>query len=153
MNDFKEIFLVFFLLFRLEEKKNKKKARNSFIRNEKIMSEENRELSICEQLTRPAEEFVNDAEIEAAWASSTIQHMEAYYKLIKTIDTTKHDIRLSKDDDFVYNTFIETFPDLNCENLTEDDLKSPEGMFFLIHFYIFLIYFFYSKNKVARILC
>ena len=91
------------------------------------MSEDKRELSICEQLTRPAEEFVNDAEIEAAWASTTIQHMEAYYKLIKTINTDKHVIRLSKDDELLYQSFIETFPNLNCENLSEDDLKSPEG--------------------------
>jgi len=91
------------------------------------MSEERKPPSICEQLTRPAEEFENDGQIEAAWASSTINHMEAYYKIIRTINPAEHTIRLSKDDDLIYRAFQETFPELNVENLSENDLKSPEG--------------------------
>ena len=91
-------------------------------------SGEQRELSICEQLTRPAEEFVNDSQIEAAWSSVVIRHMEAYYKLIRTIDdhTT---IRLSNNDDQLYDALKAKFPDLNTELLTESDLKSERGEF------------------------
>jgi len=52
---------------------------------------------------------------------------QIYYKLITTASSLG-DIKLSSNDDLIYKDFKETFPDLNVENLTEDAIKSEEGM-------------------------
>lgn len=89
--------------------------------------EQKKELPICEQLTRPAEEFVNAAEVESAWCSTAVRHMETYYKLITSVKPLT-DIKLTSNDDNIYNAFKEEFPDLNVECLTEEMIKSDEGL-------------------------
>mgnify|MGYP002718381497 CR=1 FL=1 len=84
------------------------------------------EISIGEILCRPAEEFVNDPNIEIAWMSTAIRHMEAYYKLITSIKTSDV-IRLTPNDNYIYEEFRKQFPDLKVESLTEEMIKSNEG--------------------------
>lgn len=84
------------------------------------------ELSIGEILCRPAEEFTNDPTIEIAWMSTAIRHMEAYYKLITSIKNSDV-IRLTQNDDHIYEEFRKQFPDLKIESLTEEMIKSNEG--------------------------
>lgn len=87
---------------------------------------ENKELSAGEVLTRPAEEFVNDPDIEIAWMSSAVRQMEAYYKLITSVKSLD-EIKLTPNDDLLYETFQARFSDLNIESLTEESIKSSEG--------------------------
>lgn len=92
------------------------------------------ELSAVEQLTRPAEEFVNDAAVETAWLSTAVRHMETYYKLISSVKPLS-EFRLTSQDDFIYEAFTKAFPDLNVESLTEESIKSEEGWFSIAGFY------------------
>ena len=89
------------------------------------------ELSPGEVLTRPAEEFVNDPQVEMAWLSTAVRHMETYYKLITSVSLPR-DIKLTANDDLIYETFKQQFPDLNVEFLTEESIKSAEGLFFVV---------------------
>ena len=98
-----------------------------------MAEEQNKELSVCEQLTRPAEEFVNDPAIEVAWLSTAVRHMETYYKLITSVKPLT-DIKLTSNDDLIYNAFKEEFPDLNVECLTEEMIKSDDGLCFSLIF-------------------
>lgn len=86
-----------------------------------------RELSAEEVLTRPAEEFVNDEQVEMAWLSAAVRHMETYYKLITSVSPLTN-FKLTSNDDLVYEAFKTQFPELNVEVLTEEAIKSPEGM-------------------------
>ena len=88
--------------------------------------EEKRQLTALEQLTRPAEEFVNDATVEVAWLSTAVRHMEAYYRLISSLKEPAS-LRLTPNDDLIYGAFREAFPELNVERLTEEAIKSAEG--------------------------
>ena len=92
-----------------------------------MSTSETGDLPISELLTRPAEEFGNDPQIEVAWLSTAVRHMETYYKLITSVSDVK-DIKLTSNDDLIYDTFNERFSDLNIECLTEDSIKSTEGM-------------------------
>lgn len=93
-----------------------------------IMSDK-KQLSVGEILNRPAEEFGNDLNIEIAWMSSAIRHMEAYYKLITSVNATDV-IKLTPIDDEVYEQFRKEFPDLKVDALTEEMIKSDQGNFF-----------------------
>lgn len=88
----------------------------------------NNQLSVNEILNRPAEEFGNDLNIEIAWMSAAIRHMEAYYKLITSVKATDI-IKLTQIDDEVYEQFRKEFPDLKVDMLTEEMIKSDEGNF------------------------
>ncbi|KAH9388031.1 Protein pbdc1 [Tyrophagus putrescentiae] len=88
--------------------------------------EEKRQLTALEQLTRPAEEFVNDATVEVAWLSTAVRHMEAYYRLISSLKEPAS-LRLTPNDDLIYGAFREAFPELNVERLTEEAIKSAEA--------------------------
>lgn len=97
------------------------------------MADDKKDLGICEVLTRPAEEFVNDSVVEMSWMSTAIKHMEAYYKLITSVDCTA--IRLTPNDDEIFETFKQQFPELEVKTLTEQMIKSEEGNTMAYFFY------------------
>ncbi|CAG2118638.1 unnamed protein product [Medioppia subpectinata] len=77
-------------------------------------------------LSRPADEFVNDPNIEGLWLSKAVTHMEVYFKLISSLPSLKT-LRLTKHDDHVYTTFRQQFPQLDIKSMTEQTLKSDEA--------------------------
>lgn len=121
--------------------------------------EEKRQLTALEQLTRPAEEFVNDATVEAAWLSTAVRHMEAYYRLISSVKEPAS-LRLTPNDDLIYGAFREAFPELNVELLTEEAIKSTEGKWgrtdcskqLFSNSSLSTLTTFYSKSQVAPVL-
>jgi hypothetical protein len=92
-------------------------------------------------LSRPAEEFVNDPLVESLWLSKAINQMEVYFKLITSLPSLKT-LKLTKNDEFIYNTFKQQFNDLNIQLLTEEVLKSEEGLALNMFLKIFFLYFF-----------
>lgn len=76
-------------------------------------------------LDKPAEEFVNNENIEQLWAMKAFEHAEVYFNLLSAIDPKL--LRLSKIDDQLYQTFREQFRQLEIGTLKEDDIKSPKA--------------------------
>ncbi|XP_015116543.1 protein PBDC1 [Diachasma alloeum] len=76
-------------------------------------------------LSRPAEEFENDASVEALWAMKAFEHAEIYFNILCSLDPKI--LRLTPHDDAIYKTFREIFPDLKVDVINEDEMKSPEG--------------------------
>jgi len=76
-------------------------------------------------LSRPAEEFENDASIEGMWAIKAYEHAEVYFNILCSVDPRL--LKLTPHDDQIYKTFRETFPDLKVDAIVEDEMKSPEG--------------------------
>ncbi|XP_066995220.1 protein PBDC1 isoform X1 [Anabrus simplex] len=76
-------------------------------------------------LSRPAEEFGNDPNLEAMWAMKAYEHAEVYFNILCSVDPKL--LRLSPHDDTIYKTFRETFPDLKIDILNEEDFKSEEA--------------------------
>lgn len=76
-------------------------------------------------LSRPAEEFENDPSVEAMWAIKAMEHAEVYFNILCTVDPKF--LKLTPNDDQIYKSFRETFPDLKVDKINEDELKSPEG--------------------------
>lgn len=76
-------------------------------------------------LSRPAEEFVNDASLETMWVSKAVDHAEIYFNILCSVDPKI--LRLTAQDDVIHKTFRDEFPDLKVEVLNEDEMKSPEG--------------------------
>ena len=78
-------------------------------------------------LSRPADEFVNDPLVESLWLQKAVSHMEVYFNLITSLPSLKT-LKLTKNDDILYKAFREQFKDLDIKSLTEDSIKSEEGM-------------------------
>jgi len=76
-------------------------------------------------LSRPAEEYVNDAGVEALWAIKAYEHAEVYFNLLCAIDPSS--LRLTRLDDDIYTEFREKFPDFKVDKVEESQLKSPEA--------------------------
>ncbi|XP_015597698.1 protein PBDC1 [Cephus cinctus] len=76
-------------------------------------------------LTRPAEEFENDATVEAMWAMKAWEHAEIYFNILCSVDPKL--LRLTPHDDQIYKHFREVFPDLKVDHIDENELKSPES--------------------------
>lgn len=108
--------------------------------------ESNREPTMQEVLTSPAEDFINDPTIEMAWMSTAIRHMETYYKLITSVQPTTN-IKLTSNDDIIFDAFKERFSDLNVEKLTESMIKSDEGKKFVAKSFFFFGYHFLSTKN------
>nr|CAG4650603.1 EOG090X0HAI [Sida crystallina] len=82
-------------------------------------------LAAASVLGRPAEEFVNDENIEQLWAIKAFEHAEVYFNLLSSIDPKI--LRLTKLDDQLYKEFREKFGKLEIDLLKEDDLKSENA--------------------------
>ncbi|XP_049800185.1 protein PBDC1 [Schistocerca nitens] len=76
-------------------------------------------------LSRPAEEFENDASVEAMWAVKAYEHAEVYFNILCSVDPKL--LRLTPHDDMIYKIFREEFPDMKVDMLVEDELKSAQG--------------------------
>ncbi|KAK0168735.1 hypothetical protein PV327_002506 [Microctonus hyperodae] len=76
-------------------------------------------------LSRPAEEFENDAMIETMWAMKAFEHAEIYFNILCSVDPKL--LKLTPHDEQIYKTFREVFPDLRVDIINEDEMKSPEG--------------------------
>ncbi|XP_071947667.1 protein PBDC1-like [Antedon mediterranea] len=73
-------------------------------------------------LSQPAENYVNDANIEMQWAMKAFKHAEVYYNLISSVDSTS--LKLTKHDDEILENFKKDFPDFKIDKFEEGDLKS-----------------------------
>ncbi|ORY23987.1 putative polysaccharide biosynthesis protein [Naematelia encephala] len=71
----------------------------------------------------------NAQEIEMSFAVKTVEHLEAYEKLITGIPP--HKLKLTPLDDELHSHLLEIFPEFKFEdalrNLDEDDMKSARG--------------------------
>ncbi|RWS00422.1 protein PBDC1-like protein [Dinothrombium tinctorium] len=76
-------------------------------------------------LNRPAEEFVNDPDVERLWAIKAVEQMTVYFNLIKSVPTKE--LRLTPNDDLIYTKFREQFPDFNVQIIDIEALKSDEA--------------------------
>ncbi|XP_015794752.1 protein PBDC1 [Tetranychus urticae] len=81
--------------------------------------------SIKSMFTRPADEFVNDPDVEKLWSIKAVDQMIVHYNLISSVPP--RDLKLTKKDDMIYETFKETFPDFKLDVISTDDLKSEES--------------------------
>ncbi|XP_038045955.1 protein PBDC1-like [Patiria miniata] len=73
-------------------------------------------------LSRPAEEFGNDENLELRWAIKAYHHAETYFNLISSVDNRV--LKLTKQDDDIYHSFREHFPDLKVDVIDQEELKS-----------------------------
>ncbi|XP_037092096.1 protein PBDC1-like [Pollicipes pollicipes] len=76
-------------------------------------------------LSRPADEFGNDASLEAAWAVKASEHADVYFNIICSVDPKL--LRLTPHDDEIYKRFREQFPELPVQKLTTDQIKNEEA--------------------------
>jgi hypothetical protein len=81
--------------------------------------------SIGEIFSSPADEFVNDPEIEHVWAMKAIEHMTVYFNLISSMPASQ--LRLTSKDDLILGVFEQQFPDFRVDVITEPCLKSDEA--------------------------
>ncbi|XP_019644339.1 PREDICTED: protein PBDC1-like [Branchiostoma belcheri] len=80
-------------------------------------------LAAAGALSQPAEKYINNPDLELAWASKAFQHAEVYFNLISSVDTTC--LKLTgKMDEEIYTEFRKDFPDMQVASVTEDELKS-----------------------------
>jgi len=87
-----------------------------------MSSESNSPATISDILSRPAEEFGNDPQIESVWAMKTVEHMTVYFNLITSVPTGS--LKLTPKDDWIYKAFREEFPDFHVQAILLDSLKS-----------------------------
>ncbi|XP_043222723.1 protein PBDC1-like [Amphibalanus amphitrite] len=76
-------------------------------------------------LSRPAEEFGNDASLEAAWAVKASEHADVYFNIVCSVSPRL--LRLTPHDEEIYTLFRKQFPDLTVQLLTEDLIKNEEA--------------------------
>ena len=76
-------------------------------------------------LTRPAEEYVNDENIEMKWAAKAFKMAEVHYGLITTMRPSM--LKLTKFDDDIYKEFRQDFPKVDITSLKDEEFKTPEA--------------------------
>ncbi|OQR74839.1 RING finger protein 37-like [Tropilaelaps mercedesae] len=83
-------------------------------------------LGAAQLLARPAEEFVNHGDVETLWAIKASEHMEVYFRLLKSIDPKL--LRLTPLDQQLLDDFNATFGNkIDVAKLDETSLKSEES--------------------------
>lgn len=75
-------------------------------------------------LSRPADEFDNDKQLEYLWAEKAYDHNEVYFNLLCSVDTKQ--LRITPIDDLIYREFRKEFPDMDVKVIDENHLKSTE---------------------------
>ncbi|CAG0897193.1 unnamed protein product [Darwinula stevensoni] len=73
-------------------------------------------------LSRPAEEFMNDSNIEELWLMRAIDHSVVHFNLLCSVDPAH--LNLSSQDDVIYYKFREKFPNLRVDCVSDDILKN-----------------------------
>ncbi|KAI1718063.1 polysaccharide biosynthesis domain-containing protein [Ditylenchus destructor] len=77
---------------------------------------------LATQLHDDPQNYVNDQNVEVAWAIKAAESASIHMNLLLAVqDTTK--LRLNKHQDEIYAKFRELFRDMDVENVTEDNLK------------------------------
>ncbi|ODM86724.1 Protein PBDC1 [Orchesella cincta] len=79
-------------------------------------------LDAASYLTRPAEEYVNDANVEAMWAVKVAEDSEIHYNLLCSADPKL--LKLCKYDDWIYSKFRKQFAKFKIDIVDVDSLKS-----------------------------
>ncbi|GAU92797.1 hypothetical protein RvY_04834 [Ramazzottius varieornatus] len=81
--------------------------------------------SVAFALSEPAENYVNDAEVEFLWAMKAIEHAEVHFNLVSTVDPRS--LRLTDHDDRMYASFKDAFRDFSLTPIVIEQLKSDEA--------------------------
>jgi len=79
-------------------------------------------LDAASYLQRPAEEYVNDANVEAMWAMKAADDSEVHFNLLCSADPKL--LKLCKWDDWIYAKFRTRFPEFPIDEIEVDGLKS-----------------------------
>jgi len=69
-----------------------------------------------------ADGYGNDGTIEKAWAIKAFEDAEIHYDIITTVEPKQ--LKLSLQDDLIYEEFRKKFKDFDVSNIKEDNLKS-----------------------------
>ncbi|XP_065828490.1 protein PBDC1-like [Oscarella lobularis] len=72
-----------------------------------------------------ASAYVNDANIELAWAVKCYEHAETYFKLLSAVEPSN--LRLTSQDKEIRDEFAKRFGDLKIDKINEDELKSKDS--------------------------
>ncbi|CAG0886656.1 unnamed protein product [Cyprideis torosa] len=76
-------------------------------------------------LSRDAEEYVNNPDIERRWATVAFDYSQIHLNLLQSVDSKL--LHLVPDEDKIYEAFRRTFPKLKVSKIKEDDLKSEHA--------------------------
>uniref|UniRef100_A0A915PAA6 Polysaccharide biosynthesis domain-containing protein n=1 Tax=Meloidogyne floridensis TaxID=298350 RepID=A0A915PAA6_9BILA len=68
-----------------------------------------------------AQNYINDPNIEIAWAIKASEYSSVHMNILMSVDTTK--LKLNKFQDDVYKYFRELFPDMDVFEINEVKLK------------------------------
>jgi len=82
----------------------------------------------AEYLTRPADEYVNDSQVESLWVRVAVEFADVHFNLICSADPKL--LKLTKDDDDrIYDRFLYYFTsDFDVVNASVESLKSPDAV-------------------------
>eukprot|EP00118_Oscarella_pearsei_P026595 m.310141 g.310141 ORF g.310141 m.310141 type:complete len:159 (+) comp49811_c0_seq1:66-542(+) len=72
-----------------------------------------------------ASKYVNDANVELAWAMSCYRQAETYFKLISATDPSN--LRLTSQDDAIHKEYVKRFEQLKIDVIKEEQLKSNDS--------------------------
>uniref|UniRef100_A0AC35F443 Polysaccharide biosynthesis domain-containing protein n=1 Tax=Panagrolaimus sp. PS1159 TaxID=55785 RepID=A0AC35F443_9BILA len=76
---------------------------------------------LATQLHDDPEKYINDPNVEIAWAMKAAERAGVHMNILLSVDTNK--LKLTKDQAEIYEKFRELFPNLNAEKVTEEELK------------------------------
>ncbi|GAB6031540.1 polysaccharide biosynthesis domain containing protein 1 [Chamberlinius hualienensis] len=72
-----------------------------------------------------AEDYGNDASVEAMWAVKAFDHATTYFNIISAVDPQY--LKLTPHDNQIYEEFVKTFPDMKLEVIDIEELKSDSA--------------------------
>ena len=70
---------------------------------------------LATQLHDDPEKYINDPNVEVAWAIKAAERASIHINMLMAVDTRK--LKLTKDQAEIYQKFRELFPDLNVEKV------------------------------------
>uniref|UniRef100_A0A914XSA9 Polysaccharide biosynthesis domain-containing protein n=1 Tax=Panagrolaimus superbus TaxID=310955 RepID=A0A914XSA9_9BILA len=76
---------------------------------------------LATQLHDDPEKYINDPNVEFAWAMKAAERAGVHMNILLSVDTNK--LKLTKDQTEVYDKFRELFPKLNVEKVSDQELK------------------------------
>ncbi|XP_078095786.1 protein PBDC1 isoform X2 [Mustelus asterias] len=79
-------------------------------------------ISTAQAMSLPADAYGNDPNLEMMWAMKAYQHAEIYFNLICSVDPRF--LKLTKEDDQIYQEFRKQFRDMKVDVLDQEELKS-----------------------------
>ncbi|XP_067879092.1 protein PBDC1 [Heterodontus francisci] len=76
----------------------------------------------AQALSLPADDYGNDQNLEMMWAMKAYEHAEIYFNLICSVDPRF--LKLTREDDQIYEKFRKQFRDMKVDILDPNELKS-----------------------------